>query len=300
MSGTYGTYKTIPETERGIKKMHLFRTLDDDTLVISGPAIREIIFYHNFEHPYIAKCHSLAMTNTHVKLELDGGYCNLHQWSKRSYTLKMKYFEFIFIRLLDALAYMHRSRVLHGDIKPENIVLRRNQCPMFIDFGGAQFANPANGTYPKGLTTFEFVSPEYALSDIYGPSNDMWALGMTMLQYFTGHYQPRFTTLDAVREWYENNDIPAVPLYIPTKFRNIIEHLLVRDHTQRPTAHECLTDFYLINPSTKIDALMLTYNSKFTHCYKIIGAHLRNLWLEDTAISDETKRAIAPLILVKE
>ena len=93
--------------------------------------------------------------------------------------------------LLDALAYCHEEGVLHRDIKPQNIIIRRNGQAVFVDFGLVKLWNPND---PRTRTVMRGMgTPEYAPPEQYGtrgqhtdPRSDLYSLGATLYHAITG------------------------------------------------------------------------------------------------------------------
>ena len=89
----------------------------------------------------------------------------------------------IIISLLTALYQVHRHGYIHGDIKPENILLRTPQEPILIDFGLAirkqsQHRNPLN----EICGTLQYMSLlQHDTLHIVSPYDDLWSLGLTCL-----------------------------------------------------------------------------------------------------------------------
>lgn len=88
----------------------------------------------------------------------------------------------VILPIMDGLAEVHRARILHRDIAPDNIRIRDNGRPVLIDFGAAR---QAIGTRTRSITTI--VKPGYAPveqynsaeSDELGPWTDIYALAAT-------------------------------------------------------------------------------------------------------------------------
>uniref|UniRef100_A0A1I7XLJ6 cyclin-dependent kinase n=1 Tax=Heterorhabditis bacteriophora TaxID=37862 RepID=A0A1I7XLJ6_HETBA len=92
------------------------------------------------------------------------------------------------------LVFEHCDRtVLHdlekypnGDVKPENILLTKNDMVKLADFGFARIINPTE-MYTDYVATRWYRSPELLVGDtIYGPPVDIWAVGCVLAELITG------------------------------------------------------------------------------------------------------------------
>ncbi len=102
-------------------------------------------------------------------------------------------------RTLDALSYLHYHGVIHGDVKPANIILdvdRHNA--VLVDFG-LFVANPDARTRAKGGTQ-QFVAPELEDGKPPLPAADLYALGGTALVIAGGNLAARATPPDMIPE----------------------------------------------------------------------------------------------------
>ena len=87
--------------------------------------------------------------------------------------------------LLPVLDFIHRHKVIHRDIKPDNIILRQNGELVLVDFGAAKYAT-STALLKTGTTigTPEYLAPEQARGRAVF-SSDLYSLGVTCLHLLT-------------------------------------------------------------------------------------------------------------------
>lgn len=92
-----------------------------------------------------------------------------------------------FIDMLKALYYCHEiAKVIHRDIKPDNIMLNHNDEAVLIDFG---VSCQDEDLIESNMGTYMLFSPEmFGKEKVNGEKSDIWALGMTFYFLLTGDY----------------------------------------------------------------------------------------------------------------
>ena len=93
----------------------------------------------------------------------------------------------IFIKIFDALFYLHENGITHRDIKSENILLDQQYDPKLTDFGFAQLYDKSNPTLESFCGTFQYMAPEMLKKKKYQPELvDVWSLGVLLYVLLTG------------------------------------------------------------------------------------------------------------------
>lgn len=85
-----------------------------------------------------------------------------------------------------AIDYMHKLDITHGDIKPENIFIRKNMDPILADFGGSsskEFPQDERISVSQGYTAPEIIGK----NEIPSIESDTYSLGVVLFKTITGH-----------------------------------------------------------------------------------------------------------------
>ena len=93
-------------------------------------------------------------------------------------------------RILDALASLHAQGIVHGDVKPENIVVRPDGQPVLLDFGAARVVARRTQRDAAAAGTQEYMAPERRRGQAATPASDLWALAVVLWECAAGRLPP--------------------------------------------------------------------------------------------------------------
>lgn len=156
----------------------------------------------------------------------------------------------IFMRqICEGVDFIHKQRILHLDMKPENILCltKTGNRIKIIDFGLARKFDP-NKKIQVLFGTPEFVAPEVVNFDPIGYGTDMWSVGvicyvlLSGLSPFMGHTDVE-TMANVTIAKYDFDD--EAFQNISENAKDFIRKLVIKDLNQRMTAEECLQHEWL-------------------------------------------------------
>ncbi|MBV9155682.1 MAG: serine/threonine protein kinase [Acidobacteriaceae bacterium] len=98
----------------------------------------------------------------------------------------------IMSQVTDALAFAHSKGVIHGDIKPENIMVLRDGSAKLVDFGLAQQIGSRNSLV-EGGGTIAYMAPERFEGKAADEASNIWSAGLTLFECVMG--QSPFRTI---------------------------------------------------------------------------------------------------------
>ena len=145
-------------------------------------------------------------------------------------------------QILRGLDYAHQRRVIHRDLKPDNVFVTRDhdgvEILKIMDFGIAKLVDDDLG---DGLTTKvgaivgtpAYMSPEQALGEEIDPRADLYSVGIILYELLSG--APPFTTTDArtLMQAHVEGRIPPLPVEIPSAIKAGLAKLLARRREHR-------------------------------------------------------------------
>ena len=140
--------------------------------------------------------------------------------------------------LTEGLTAIHAAGVVHGDLKPSNILLAEDG-PRLIDFG-ISWAAWASTMPGWSFGSPRFMSPEHALGAAIGPPSDIFSLGAVLTFAATG--QGPFGSGSNAALIYRVVNSPALLDPVPGELRGLVASCLAKQPGDRPTAGHVLTE----------------------------------------------------------
>lgn len=148
----------------------------------------------------------------------------------------------IALQVAEAVSAAHEKDIVHGDIKPENIMIRSDRLVKVVDFGLARRTTPdaiAAGGHLGG--TLRYWSPAQADGAAATTKNDIFSLGLVLYEMATGRQPFGGQT---VAETVINILTRTAPLAssvnpsVPAPFTSLLESMLAKSPDLRPSARD--------------------------------------------------------------
>ncbi|XP_016992218.1 PAS domain-containing serine/threonine-protein kinase isoform X2 [Drosophila rhopaloa] len=207
-------------------EIHLLQTLNHKNIVSVLDVFENDLFYQ-------------------LVMEKHGSGMDLWTFIERRPLMDEKLGSYIFRQVADAVNYLHEQKILHRDIKDENIIIDHNFNIKLIDFGSATFMEEGK-FFSTFYGTTEYCSPEVLAGNRYvGPELEIWALGVTLyvLMFFENPFIDVEETLKAEIQ---------IPKVVSDQLSRLLSSMLNKDPKYRCTMHQLITDPWLtqeVNPS---------------------------------------------------
>ncbi len=140
----------------------------------------------------------------------------------------------IAIQLCLALATAHDGRIVHRDVKPENVLIAGDGKIKVGDFGVARLAeSSSDGAAATAAGTPRYMAPEQARGGPIAPATDVYGVGVVLYEMLCGH--PPFEGHSAVELALAHLTDPPPPLpeRVPSELAEVVERALAKDPQQR-------------------------------------------------------------------
>nr|XP_028597794.1 serine/threonine-protein kinase 36 isoform X2 [Podarcis muralis] len=213
---------------------------------------REIEIMRGLHHPNIVQMLDSFETDKEVVVVTDYAEGELFQILEDDGNLPEEQVQDIASQLVSALYYLHSHRILHRDMKPQNILLGKGGVIKLCDFGFAR----AMSIHTMVLTSIKgtplYMAPELVEEKPYDHTADLWSVGCILYELCVG--TPPF---------YTNSIFQLVSLIIkdPIKwpknmspnFKSFLQGLLMKDPRQRLSWPELLYHPFIAGLVTVID-----------------------------------------------
>lgn len=206
---------------------------------------REVRIMKTLDHPNIVKLFQVIETEKTLYLVMEyasGGevfdYLVLHG------RMKEKEARAKFRQIVSAVQYCHQKKIIHRDLKAENLLLDSEMNIKIADFGFSNEFIPGNK-----LDTF-CGSPPYAAPELFqgkkydGPEVDVWSLGVILYTLVSGSLPFDGSTLRELRERVLRGKY-RIPFYMSTDCENLLKKFLVLNPARRASLETIMKDRWM-------------------------------------------------------
>jgi len=186
--GTYGVVYKAQNNETGqIVALKRIR-LESEDEGVPCTAIREISLLKELKHPNIVRLHDVLHTEKKLTLVFEyldqdlKKYMDAHRGEMDAQTIR----SFLF-QLLKGVAWCHDHRVLHRDLKPQNLLINKKGELKLADFGLARAFGIPVRSYSHEVVTLWYRAPDVLLgSRKYSTPIDIWSAGCIFAEMSLG------------------------------------------------------------------------------------------------------------------
>ncbi|OHT09817.1 hypothetical protein TRFO_21082 [Tritrichomonas foetus] len=145
-----------------------------------------------------------------------------------------------------ALKYLHEKGVIHGNLRPTNVLLDEHMQPRLVDYG-----------FKRDFANSQYCSPELFQKQDYDFSTDIYSFGM-LLCYIYVQESPfdESLTFENLVDFVPDGERPILPGNVPQKIADLIEKMWSQNPADRPSIsyiHRLLGDDDYLFPGTNVE-----------------------------------------------
>ncbi|XP_057157879.1 serine/threonine-protein kinase Nek11 isoform X6 [Pan paniscus] len=199
-----------------------------------------------------------------------------------------------FIQLLLGVDYMHERRILHRDLKSKNVFLKNNLLK--IDFGVSRLLMGSCDLATTLTGTPHYMSPEALKHQGYDTKSDIWSLACILYEMCCMNHAFAGSNFLSIVLKIVEGDTPSLPERYPKELNAIMESMLNKNPSLRPSAIEILKIPYI---DEQLQNLMCRYSEmtledKNLDCQKeaahIINAMQKRIHLQTLRALSEVQK----------
>ncbi|KAJ7422381.1 NIMA related kinase 1 [Pitangus sulphuratus] len=209
---------------------------------------REVAVLANMKHPNIVLYRESFEENGCLYIVMD--YCEGGDLFKKINAQKGVLFSEDqildwFVQICLALKHIHDRKILHRDIKSQNIFLTKDGTIQLGDFGIARVLNSTAELARTCIGTPYYLSPEICQNKPYNNKSDIWALGCVLYEMCTLKHAFEAGNMKNLVLKIISGPFPPVSVHYSYDLRNLLSQLFKRNPRNRPSVNSILEKNFL-------------------------------------------------------
>ena len=216
-----------------LKVLRQIPDVNDESIAAFDRFLQEYEMIAEIDHPNIVKIHDLGVADVHAHIAmeyLDGGDLRQRIRERIVASVAVTYLR----EIASALARIHQVGVLHRDLKPGNIMLRRDNSVALIDFGLAKRLRLQMEITGSGeiFGTPYYMSPEQGHGNPVDERSDIYSLGVIFYEMLTGRKPYVADTAMGIIYQHARAPIPLLPGRLE-KYQSLVNMMLAKEPEDR-------------------------------------------------------------------
>ncbi|CAN1334692.1 Serine/threonine-protein kinase STY13 [Linum perenne] len=223
--------------------------------------IQEVAVWHKLDHPNVTKFIGATMGSADLQIQTENGQISMPKniccvvveylpgGAVKNYLIKNRRrklaFKVVVQMALDmarGLSYLHSQKVVHRDVKTENMLLDKTRTVKIADFGVARVeaSNPNDMTGETG--TLGYMAPEVLNGEPYNRKCDVYSFGICLWEiYCCDMPYPDLSFSEVTSAVVRQNLRPEIPRCCPSSLANVMKRCWDANPDKRPEMEEVVS-----------------------------------------------------------
>ncbi|RYR56720.1 hypothetical protein Ahy_A05g022407 isoform B [Arachis hypogaea] len=242
---------------------------DAEIAALRSAFTQEVAVWHKLDHPNVTKFIGATMGSSELQIQTDDGLISLPSniccvvveylagGALKSFLIKNRRRKLAFkvviqlaLDLARGLSYLHSQKIVHRDVKTENMLLDKTRTVKIADFGVARVeaSNPNDMTGETG--TLGYMAPEVLNGNPYNRKCDVYSFGICLWEiYCCDMPYPDLSFSEITSAVVRQNLRPEIPRCCPSSLANVMKKCWDANPDKRPEMDEVVSLLEAIDTS---------------------------------------------------
>jgi NIMA (never in mitosis gene a)-related kinase len=224
----------------------------------------EVALLKKLDHPNIVGYYESCLSKDRATLCIVMGYCDggdLEVYIKKRSQLRESQIMHFFVQIVLGVDYLHSQKVLHRDLKTQNIFLLGNGRLVLGDLGISKVLDGTLDMARTKIGTPYYMAPEIFRDRPYSAGADVWALGVVLYEMTTKRHAFEAQSMAELMRKVMAASYRPLPSSCGEQLRKLCSSMLLVDHKRRPSTAEILRSSYAKKHLSRyLGTLLLVYS----------------------------------------
>ena len=244
MSDVYLAENLVTHTHQVLKLVPTI-AIDIDNDDILQRFLHEFALISQIDHPNVARIYHQGFTSTHAYISMEffpGGdlRCLISEYPSPQVAIAS------LLQILGGLSAIHALGIIHCDMKPDNVMIRRDGSLALADFGIAEHSDAIRLPTRPGeiMGSPSYLAPEQALDLPVDERTDLYSTGAMFYEMLTGRPPYKGSSVQAILYQHVNLPVPILPVGLE-RFQPILNRMMAKSAAARFESADAVIEYVI-------------------------------------------------------